>query len=248
MAGRRRARHDGRAGAALAAVHRAVGHLLRCCATHSGPIFHTVSYAIACGLPPLARGHDLQRRRAWRAWAAACCSAWPATGSAPSGRWSSGCWSRRWRAGAYFFTRQLGEFYAVAVVFGMAYGGVMPLYAVIAREYFPMRIMGTVFGAAAMVSSLGMALGPGGRRLDLRHTSAATAGSISARSPSASARPRSRCSFRRCPRARARSHSRREACAEHHSFTGVRTGAPLAFSSTTTNLAGSVALALRPTT
>jgi MFS family permease len=63
-------------------------------------------------------------------------------------------------AGAYFFVRQLGEFYAVAIVFGMAYGGVMPLYAVIAREYFPMRIMGTVFGAAAMVSSLGMALGP----------------------------------------------------------------------------------------
>src|SRR5204862_5711701 len=63
-------------------------------------------------------------------------------------------------AAAYFFTRQLGEFYAVALVFGLAYGGVMPLYAVIAREYFPMRIMGTVFGAAAMVSSLGMALGP----------------------------------------------------------------------------------------
>jgi hypothetical protein len=30
--------------------------------------------------------------------------------------------------------------------------------------------------------------------------------------------------------------------AKHHSFTGVRTGAPLAFSSTTTNLAGSVLL------
>ena len=36
--------------------------------------------------------------------------------------------------------------------------------------------------------------------------------------------------------------------AEHYSFTGVRTGAPLAFSSTTMNLAGSVLLALRPTT
>jgi MFS family permease len=36
----------------------------------------------------------------------------------------------------------------------------MPLYAVIAREYFPMRIMGTVFGAATMVSCLGMAFGP----------------------------------------------------------------------------------------
>ena len=36
--------------------------------------------------------------------------------------------------------------------------------------------------------------------------------------------------------------------ATHHSCTGVRMGAPLAFSSTTTNLAGAVVLALRPTT
>jgi len=36
--------------------------------------------------------------------------------------------------------------------------------------------------------------------------------------------------------------------AEHHSFTGVTMGAPLPFSNTTTNLAGSVLLALRPTT
>jgi MFS family permease len=45
-------------------------------------------------------------------------------------------------------------------MFGMTYAGVMPLYAVIARGYFPMHIMGTVFGAATLVSSLGMALGP----------------------------------------------------------------------------------------
>jgi MFS family permease len=36
----------------------------------------------------------------------------------------------------------------------------MPLYAVLARDYFGQQIMGTVLGAAAMVSSLGMALGP----------------------------------------------------------------------------------------
>jgi MFS family permease len=42
----------------------------------------------------------------------------------------------------------------------MAYGGVMPLYAVLARDHFSPRILGTVLGAAAMVSSLGMALGP----------------------------------------------------------------------------------------
>lgn len=25
-----------------------------CCATHSGPIFHTVSYAVTCGIPMIA--------------------------------------------------------------------------------------------------------------------------------------------------------------------------------------------------
>ena len=60
----------------------------------------------------------------------------------------------------YLVVSQLGEFYALSVVFGTAYGGVMPLYAVLAREYFGPRIMGTVFGAATMVSSIGMASGP----------------------------------------------------------------------------------------
>jgi len=55
---------------------------------------------------------------------------------------------------------QLEGFYAVAIVFGMAYGGTMPLYASLAREAFPPRILGTVLGAATMLSSLGMAFGP----------------------------------------------------------------------------------------
>jgi MFS family permease len=130
-----------------------------CCASHSGPIFHTVSYAMACGLAPLA-----------------AVTIYSAEGLAGLGgrlvfglagdRFGSkrtlvvGLLVQAVAAGAYFFARQLDEFYAVALVFGLAYGGVMPLYAVIAREYFPMRIMGTVFGAAAMVSSLGMAFGP----------------------------------------------------------------------------------------
>jgi MFS family permease len=63
-------------------------------------------------------------------------------------------------AGAYAFASRLPEFYTVATIFGFAYGGTMPLYAVIARDYFGQRILGAVFGAAAMVSSLGMALGP----------------------------------------------------------------------------------------
>jgi len=74
-------------------------------------------------------------------------------------------------AGAYALAARLGEFYAVAVIFGLAYGGVMPLYAVLARAYFPSRIMGTVLGAMTLASSFGMALGPaaGGWIFDTFH-------------------------------------------------------------------------------
>ncbi|MBM3650820.1 MAG: MFS transporter, partial [Alphaproteobacteria bacterium] len=63
-------------------------------------------------------------------------------------------------AGAYLFVDQLGELYALSVVFGIAYGGVMPLYAILARDYFGPHIMGTVFGAISALASVGMALGP----------------------------------------------------------------------------------------
>jgi MFS family permease len=62
--------------------------------------------------------------------------------------------------GCYMLVREQFEFYSVAVVFGFAYAGIMPLYAVLVRENFPLPIIGTVIGAATMASSLGMALGP----------------------------------------------------------------------------------------
>src|SRR6266850_2277173 len=130
-----------------------------CCAAHAGPIFHTVTYAMTCGLAPLA-----------------AVTIYSVEGLAGlGGRLALGVLADRLgvkrvliaglliqavAAFMFVFASQLGEFYAVAATFGFAYGGVMPLYAVLAREYFGQRILGAVFGAAAMVSSLGMALGP----------------------------------------------------------------------------------------
>jgi len=59
----------------------------------------------------------------------------------------------------YLFTNAASAFYALAVIFGLSYGGVMPLYAILVREYFGERIMGTAYGAVFLVSTLGMALG-----------------------------------------------------------------------------------------
>ena len=176
--GRCRSRHDG--GQALRSPQFWVLSLTYfcCCATHSGPIFHTVSY-IACGLPVMA-----------------AVTIYSVEGLAGLGgrivfglagdRFGAkrvlGLFAQALGAGAYFFVRQLGEFYAVAAVFGLIYGGIMPLYAVIAREYFPMRIMGTVIGASTVFSA-------GGARPRSAAGSttppAATAGSTSPRSESA---------------------------------------------------------------
>lgn len=60
----------------------------------------------------------------------------------------------------YLQARSLGEFYAVAALFGFIYAGVMPLYAVLAREVFPLSMMGTVIGGTAMAGGLGMSTGP----------------------------------------------------------------------------------------
>ncbi|WP_370151461.1 MFS transporter [Ferrovibrio sp.] len=158
------------AGAAPAAL--TVGQVLRsppfiillltnffCCATHAGPIFHTVSYAVTCGIPLLA-----------------AVSIYSVEGFAGlGGRIAFGLLGDRFgarqilvlgllvqafAAPAFLLARDLGSFYAVAAVFGFIYAGTMPLYAAIARENFPLHMMGTVIGGIAMAGSLGMSTGP----------------------------------------------------------------------------------------
>jgi len=59
----------------------------------------------------------------------------------------------------YLFVSDLSLFYLLAVVFGVAYGGVMPLYALLTRQYFGEKVMGAAYGAVFLVSTLGMGLG-----------------------------------------------------------------------------------------
>jgi MFS family permease len=60
----------------------------------------------------------------------------------------------------YLTVRELPAFYAAAALFGFIYAGVMPLYSVIVRDNFPLRMMGTVIGGTVMAGGLGMATGP----------------------------------------------------------------------------------------
>jgi len=130
-----------------------------CCATHSGPIFHTVSYAVSCGIPLMA-----------------AVTIYSVEGFAGLfGRIAFGVAGDRLGAKrvlvfgllaqafgtlGYLYAREIGTFYAVAATFGFIYAGTMPLYAVIARENFPLRMMGMVIGSTTMAGGLGMSTGP----------------------------------------------------------------------------------------
>jgi MFS family permease len=139
--------------AAIALTHFA------CCAAHSGPIFHMVTHAIDRGVPAMAAATVLS----------------VAGLASLSGKIGCGIFADRVGAkrtlvaglalqavaiALYLLSGGLGSFYALALVFGFAYGGVMPLYAILVREYFGERVMGAAFGAVSLAATLGMALGP----------------------------------------------------------------------------------------
>ena len=139
--------------AAIALTHFA------CCAAHSGPIFHMVTHAIDRGVPTMAAATVLS----------------VAGLASLSGKIGCGIFADRVGAkrtlvaglalqavaiSLYVFSGSLASFYALALMFGFAYGGVMPLYAILVREYFGERVMGSAFGAVSLAATLGMALGP----------------------------------------------------------------------------------------
>ncbi|MBI3109076.1 MAG: MFS transporter [Candidatus Rokubacteria bacterium] len=129
-----------------------------CCTAHSGPLFHIVSHAIDLGISKMAAAGILG-----------------ASGfSSIFGRIGLGMVADRVGAkptllaalalqavmiSSFLFTTDLGAMYGLALVFGVAYGGAMPLYALVTREYFGERVMGTAYGAVFFISCVGMGLG-----------------------------------------------------------------------------------------
>lgn len=51
------------------------------------------------------------------------------------------------------------SFYSWAVLFGIGFGGPMPVYALLFREYFGVRAIGSILGVFFMIASFGMASG-----------------------------------------------------------------------------------------
>jgi len=130
-----------------------------CCATHSGPIIHTVSYAISCGIP-LVAAVTIYSVEGFAGLFGRIAFGIAGDRLGAKRVLVAGLLAQAFGALAYVFVHELAAFYTVAAVFGFIYAGTMPLYSVLIRENFPLRMLGTVIGGTAMAGSLGMATGP----------------------------------------------------------------------------------------
>jgi MFS family permease len=139
--------------AAIALTHFA------CCAAHSGPIFHMVTHAIDRGVPSMAAATVLSAAGLASLSGKIVCGLFADRVGAKR-TLVAGLVLQAMSISLYLFTGSLGSFYALALMFGFAYGGVMPLYAILVREYFGERMIGTAFGAVSVAATVGMALGP----------------------------------------------------------------------------------------
>lgn len=145
----------------------ALTHLL-CCVAHSGPQYHMIAFITDSGFAKMT--------------AAAVFSTWALAGV--GGRLATGLVADRIGVRRtlmlmligqaltillYVFVSSLWTFYTFGVLFGMIYGAVMPLYALLIRTYYPEHVVGKVYGSVFCVAAIGMGSGSflGGLVFDL---------------------------------------------------------------------------------
>jgi MFS family permease len=129
-----------------------------CCAAHSGPLFHLVSHAMDQGVAKMTAASIL-----------GVSGLTSILGRIGAGMVADRVGAKRTLLSAlslqaaliflYLFASSADGLYALSLAFGVAYGGAMPLYALVTREYFGERVLGTAYGGVFFISCIGMGLG-----------------------------------------------------------------------------------------
>jgi MFS family permease len=131
---------------------------LACCVSHSFPMAHIVAYASDQGISEFTAASILGVSGIA---AAAGRLFWGTISDRIGGRKTVLCCIAIQTAMMFIvaFATDIWAFYLFAVAFGMSYGGVLPLYAVVTRELFGMRRFGTIYGMHSFATSTGMGTG-----------------------------------------------------------------------------------------
>ena len=135
---------------------------IACCVAMAMPQVHIVAYCADLGYGP-ARGAEMLSLMLGLGLIARVASGSIADKIGGLGALLIGSALQAFALLLYLGFNGLTSLYVVSALFGLFQGGIIPMYAVIVREYFPPKEAGTRVGIALMFALFGMALG----RLDV---------------------------------------------------------------------------------
>jgi MFS family permease len=135
------------------------------------PMVHIVAHCSDLGFDP-RRGADMLAILLFCAFLSRICYGWLADRIGSLSTLLMGCSLQLVGLALFSTVDSLEALYAVSVFYGLGYGGIVPMYALIVRELFPQRELGWRIGVIFLFGTSGMAAGGylGGLIFDLSGT------------------------------------------------------------------------------
>ena len=131
---------------------------LGCCVAMSMPQVHIVAYCADLGYGP-ARGAQMLSLMLGLGIISRIASGWVADRIGGLPTLLAGSLLQGASLLLFLFFDSLTSLYVISGLFGLFQGGIVPSYAIIAREYFPARGIGAKIGLVLAATIIGMALG-----------------------------------------------------------------------------------------
>jgi MFS family permease len=142
--------------------------IVGCCVAMAMPMVHLIAYATDLGHPSARAAEMLS---VLLAGAVISRIAFGAVADRIGGLWTLliGSTGQVLMLSGFTLVESLLGLYLVAALFGLVYGGIVPCYAIIVRELFPLAQVGRRIGIVFLFGTVGMALGGwlGGQIFDL---------------------------------------------------------------------------------
>lgn len=132
--------------------------ILGCCVAMSMPMVHIVAHCSDLGFAR-ERGADMLAILLFCAFLSRIGYGWLADRIGSLATLLMGCSLQLLGLAMYSTVTSLEGLYAVSVFYGLGYGGIVPMYALIVRELFPQRQLGWRVGVVFLFGTVGMAIG-----------------------------------------------------------------------------------------
>lgn len=132
--------------------------IVGCCVAMSMPMVHIVAHCSDLGFGR-ERGADMLAILLFSAFLSRLAYGWLADQLGSLATLLMGCSLQMLGLALFSVVDSLEGLYAVSIFYGLGYGGIVPMYALVVRELFPQRELGWRIGVVFLFGTVGMAIG-----------------------------------------------------------------------------------------